>query len=101
LPNNFIIKDVGVTIVKKIINIIIGEKKFPSKIPNLNQSLFKGVKILEFNNPKIKKIIDIVKDQSLIFLSSNNGKIAIIKKKIKKTIPKLLLVEIFILFFFI
>ena len=56
MPNNFIIKDVGVTIVKKIINIIIGEKKFPSKIPNLNQSLFKGVKILEFNNPKIKKL---------------------------------------------
>jgi len=92
---------VGVTIEKKIINIIIGEKKFPNKIPNLNQSLFNGVKILEFNNPKIKKIIDKIKDQILIFLSSNSGKIEIIKKKIKKTIPKLLFVEILILFFFI
>ena len=94
-------KDVGVTIEKKTIPIIIGETKFPKKIPNLNQSLFKGVKNLEFNNPEIKKIIQKIRDQILIFSSFNNGNIATIKKKIKKTIPKLLLDEILILFFFI
>ena len=42
-----------------------------------------------------------VKDQTLIFLSSNNGKIEIIKKKKKNTIPKLLLEEISIFLFHI
>ena len=79
--------------------ILIGETKFPNRIPNLNQSLFKGVKNLEFNNPKIKKIIEIIRDQILIISSFNNGNIAIIKKKMKKTIPKLLLDEILILLF--
>lgn len=80
---------------------MIGEMKFPNKIPNLNQSLFKSVKIDEFNNPKIKKIIEKIRDQILIFSSLNNGNIAIIKKKMEKNIPKLLLDEILILFFFI
>jgi hypothetical protein len=92
---------VGVTIRKKTIPIIIGETKFPNKIPNLNQTLFNGVKNFEFINPKIKKIIDKIRDQTLIFPPSINGNIEIIKKKIKKTIPKLLLDEIFILLFFI
>ena len=34
-----------------------GDVIFPNNIPNLNQSLFKGVRILEFNNPKNRKII--------------------------------------------
>ena len=78
----------------------IGETKLPSKIPNLNQILFNGVKIFEFNNPKTKKIIAIIKDQILIFPSLNKGNIETIKKKRKKTIPKLLFVPIFILLFF-
>ena len=61
----FIIKDIGVTTVKKIANITIGEIKFPIKIPNLNQNLFNGVKIFELNNAKIKKIRDMVNNQTL------------------------------------
>ena len=66
LPNAFIIKAIGVTTKKKIIPIIIGEKNFPINNPNLNQSLFNGVRILEFNNPKTKKIRDIITDHTLI-----------------------------------
>ena len=73
MPNNFIIIDVGVTIIKKTMPIIIGETKFPNRIPNLNQSLFNGVKNLEFNNPKIKKIIEIIRDQILKFSPFING----------------------------
>ena len=90
----------GVTITKKTIPITIGDTKLPNKIPNLNQILFNGVKILELNNPKIKKIIEIITDQVLIPPSFNNGKIATIKKNRKKTIPKLLFVPILILLFF-
>ena len=42
-----------------------GETILPRNKPNLCQIIFKGVKIFEFNNPKIKKIIDRVKDQIL------------------------------------
>jgi len=35
-------------------------------IPNLNQSLFGGVKIVEFNKPKTRKIKEIIADQTLI-----------------------------------
>ena len=77
-----------------------GDIKFPNKIPNLNQILFSGVKIFEFSNPKIKKIIAIIKDQILTFPSLNKGNIDIIKKKRKKTIPKLLFDPILILLFF-
>ena len=81
---------------KKIIPIIIGDTKLPSKIPILNQILFKGVKIGEFNNPKIKKRTEIINDQILMFPSFNNGNNETIKKNVKKTIPKLLFELIFI-----
>ena len=90
----------GVTIAKKTIPITIGETKLPNRIPNLNQILFNGVKTFEFNNPKTKKIIAIIKDQTLISSSLNKGNIETIKKKRKKTIPKLLFVPILILLFF-
>ena len=90
----------GVTIAKKIIPITIGETKLPNRIPNLNQILLNWVKTFEFNNPKIKKIIAIIKDQILIFPSLNKGNIETIKKNRKKTIPKLLFVPILILLFF-
>ena len=80
--------------------ITIGETKLPNRIPNLNQILFNGVRVFEFNNPKTKKIIAIIKDQILIFSSFIKGNIETIKKKIKKTIPKLLFVPILILLFF-
>ena len=78
----------------------IGDIKVPNRIPNLNHNLFNGVKAFEFNNPKIKKIIAINKDQILILPSLNNGNIETIKKNRKKTIPKLLFVPILILLFF-
>ena len=87
--------DVGVTIAKKTIPMTIGDTKLPNKIPNLNQILFNGVKAFEFNNPKIKKNIAIIKNQILIFPSSNKGNIETIKKNRKKTIPKLLFELIF------
>ncbi len=90
----------GVTIAKKTIPMSIGETNLPNKIPNLNQILFKGVRIFEFKIPKIKKIIEIIKDQNLIFPPSNKGNIETIKKNIKKTIPKLLFEPILILIFF-
>jgi len=73
-----------------------GDIKFPNKIPNLNQILFKGDNTDEFNRPKIKKIIATTAAQILIFPSLNNGKIDTIKKNIKKTTPKLLFDEILI-----
>ncbi len=100
MPDSLIINDVGVTTVKKTIPITIGDIKTPSKIPNLNQTLFKGVKIDEFNRPKIKKITANIIAQILISPSSNNGNVETIKKNIKKTTPKLLLDPISILFFF-
>ena len=78
----------------------IGETKLPNKIPNLNHTLFNGVKTFEFNNPKIKKNTAIIKDQVLIFSSLNKGNIETIKKNRKKTIPKLLFDPILILLFF-
>ena len=74
----------GVTIAKKTIPITIGETKLPNRIPNLNQILFNGVKIFEFNNPKIKKIIAIIKDQILIFPSLNKGNMRLLKRIEKK-----------------
>ena len=78
----------------------IGETKLPNRIPNLNHILFNGVKNFEFNNPKIKKIIAIIKDQILISSSLNKGNIETITKNRKKTIPKLLFDPILMLLFF-
>ena len=90
----------GVTIAKKIIPMTTGETNLPNKIPNLNQIWFSGVRIFEFKIAKIKKITEIIKDQILIFPSSNKGSIETIKKNTKKTIPKLLFDPILILLFF-
>jgi len=79
----------GVTTKKNIITMIIGEIIFPKKIPNFNQSLLNGVSILEFINPRIRKIIDVIKDHVLISSELIKGYKAINKKTIKKTIPKL------------
>ena len=92
--------DVGVTTKKNIIPIIIGEIILPNNIPILNHTLFKGVRIFEFIIPKIKKTTEITNDQYLISLELNKGQIEIIKKTVKKTIPKLLFEPIFILLLF-
>ena len=94
--NNFIIKPVGVTTKKNTIPIIIGEIKLPKKIPNLNQSLLSGVRIFEFDIPKIKKINDITTDQTLGSFPFKMGHKPINKNTTKKTIPKLLFDPIFI-----
>ena len=75
-----------------------GETILPRSTPNLNQILFKGVKIFEFNNPKIKKIIEIINDQILKSPPLKIGYIETIKKTVKKTIPKLLF-ELILIFF--
>jgi len=90
---------VGVTIAKKTTPMIIGDIKLPNKIPNLNQILFNGLKIDEFNKPKIKKIIAGIIAQILILPSLNNKYNEIIKKNTKKTNPKLLLEPILIIVF--
>ena len=94
--NNFIIKPVGVTTKKNTIPIIIGEIKLPKKIPNLNQTLLKGVRIFEFNIPKIRKINEITIDQILISFPFKIGHNPISKNTTKKTTPKLLFDPIFI-----
>ena len=58
-------KPMGVTTKKNIMPIITGEIIFPKNIPNLNQSLFKGVNILEFIKAKTRKINEIITDHSL------------------------------------
>ena len=87
----------GVTTKKNIIPITKGEIILPSIIPNLNQILLKGVKILEFNKPKTKKIREIITDHVLISSLLINGYKAISKNTIKKTIPKLRFEPILIL----
>jgi hypothetical protein len=76
--------------------ITIGEITFPNKIPNLDQILFNGYRIDEFNKPKIKKTIEAINTQIMILPPLSNGNNEIIKKNIKKTIPKLLFDEILI-----
>ena len=99
-PKIFITKEIGERIVKKTKLITIGETKLPSKIPNLNHNLFNGDKILEFNKPKTKNKKEMTIDQILIVSPLNNGSVEIIKKTIKKTSPKLLLLLTLILSFF-
>ena len=82
-------KPIGVTTRKNIIPIISGDIILPRNIPNLNQSLFKGVKILELNKPRAKKIKEIIADQILISSLYVKGYRAIRKNTTKKTIPKL------------
>ena len=65
LPNNLTIKLKGVRTIKKTIIIIIGAIIFPKISPNFIHKLFKGFNNLEFNRPKNKKIIDIIKDHNL------------------------------------
>jgi len=82
---------VGVTTPKNIIPITIGETIFPKRKPNFIHNLFRGVKIFEFINPKIKNINETAIDQNLKLSPFKSGHNAMIKKTTKKTIPKLLL----------
>ena len=68
LPNNLIIKPIGVTTKKNITPITNGETTLPKIIPNLNHNLFNGAKNLEFKTPKTKKTKDKIKAHNLIVL---------------------------------
>ena len=68
-----------------------GEINLPNKIPNLNHIKFNGLSIFEFNNPKIKKIIEIKMAHNLIGSLFISGYEAIKINTIQKTIPKFLL----------
>ena len=100
LPSNFIINPVGVITKKKITTITTGATTEPKILPNLNHNLFKGVKKFELINPKIKKIMATIMDQTLNVFSYNRGHKDMIKKTKKKTIPKLRFEFILILEFF-
>ena len=53
----------GVNMKKYIIAMTIGAIILPNNSPNFTQILLKGVSILEFIRPKIKKIIEIPIDK--------------------------------------
>ena len=91
-------KPVGVTIAKNNIPITRGEIKLPKKKPNLAQILFRGVSRYGFNIPKVRKTTLTARAQTLISSLFNKGQRDIIRKKIKKTTPKLLFELIFVLF---
>ena len=76
-----------------------GETILPNNIPNLNHILFNGDKIDELNKPKIKKTIDRIIDQVLIFSLLNNGNIPTSKKKQKKLSQNFYLIQ-FLYFLF-
>ena len=77
--------------------ITIGEIKLPKKNPNLVQILLRGVSRYGFNKPRAIKITLSTRAQTLISPLSNKGQRDIIRKKIKKTNPKLLFELIFVL----
>ena len=54
-------KLIGVRIMKYIIAITIGAIILPNNSPNFTHNLFRGVKVLDFNKPNIKKAADITK----------------------------------------
>ena len=95
-PNSFINNAVGVTTKKKTAPIIIGDMKFPKKIPNLYHSLFSGFNNLELITPKKRKIKDMHNDHNLKSPPDFNGQSPIIKKTTKNTKPKLRFDDIFI-----
>tara|TARA_B100000686_G_scaffold108480_1_gene115615 strand:+ start:4249 stop:4533 length:285 start_codon:yes stop_codon:yes gene_type:complete len=88
---------IGVITKKKTTPITIGEIIDPKNKPNLNHILFRGVKIFELIKPRIKKIIEIERDQILIIPPSNKGHMAISKNTMKKTKPKFRFEPIWIL----
>ena len=91
LPKIFVRKLIGVNTKKYTAAITIGAIILPNSSPNFTHSLFKGVNILEFNNPNIKKIIAIGKKIILGLFPYINGHKPIMRKTKKKTIPKPLL----------
>ena len=65
LPAKRIIKPIGVTTIKNNAPITMGDTIEPKRIPNLNHSLFNGVKSPEFKTPKTKKTEDKIRAHNL------------------------------------
>ena len=84
-----------------MIAIIIGLTNFPNIKPNFIHIKFNGFNKFDFRRPKIKNTKEINRGMILISESDFNGQRAMIRKNIKKTIPKLLLDGSFIFSFFI
>ena len=78
-----------------------GDTIEPKRIPNLNHSLFNGVKNLEFKTPKTKKTKDKIKAHNLKSPWDFKGHNDITKKTMKNKNPKLLFDEILTETFFI
>lgn len=76
-----------------MIPIKIGEIIVPNKMPNFVQYIFKGVNKLEWVSPRMRKIREIIIAQYLISSPYNVGYNPINTKTIKKTDPKLLLLD--------
>ena len=100
-PRRRIIKPTGVTTIKNTAPITIGDTIEPKRIPNLNHSLFNGVKNLEFTTPKTKKTKDKIKAHNLKSPWDFKGHNDITKKTTKNKNPKLLFDEILTGNFFI
>jgi len=101
LPKKRIIKPIGVTTIKNTAPITMGDIIEPKRIPNLNHSLFNGVKNLEFKTPKTKKTKDKIKAHNLKSPWDFKGHNDITKKTTKNKNPKLLFDEILTGTFFI
>ena len=68
----------------------------PKNIPIFVHLKFSGVSKFDFIKPKMKKIVAIISDQTLIWPAYVKGHMLIMKKNIKKTKPKLRFDPIFI-----
>ena len=88
-------KPIGVSTIKYTTPITMGAIIFPRSSPNFTQILFNGDNNFELSKPRIKKISEIDKDQILKVSPLKTGQIAIRRKTIKKSIPKLLFDPIF------
>ena len=84
---------------KKTKPITIGATIEPKMIPNLYHTKLNGVKILEFNKARVKKIREIIIDHNLKFSPLKIGQKPIIKNTTKKTRPKFRL-ELILIFDF-
>jgi len=80
---------IGDKTTKKTKPMTIGETMEPRSIPNLDQSLFSGVRCLDLINPKNKNIKEIIIDQILIDSLLRRGQIPASRNTRKKVMPKL------------
>ena len=83
--------------IKKTKAMIIGAINFPNNSPSFIQILFKVLNKLGLKNTIIRIMNESIIDQIFIGEAFNNGHKPIIKKKLKKSNPKLFSEEVFII----